>query len=433
MTAIYDVIIVGGRPAGASLAVRLGRYGLSVLIVDKSSFPSPPEVPSCPILYPRAMFLLDELGFSEELYASATTPIRAGVIIFEPYFHTRMKVPTLFGRDHICGFDRAMFDTALWEYLRRFPTITRRSQFCVDKIIRDGSGRVIGITGAEKGKQLESFHARLCVVGADGRHSLIARKVQARVVEDCSEKTSTCHFAEWENLMPCPLDPEPVLQIVTRARGASVLFFPSANGRVHVVTHVRSDRANINGDPQNYYLQHLHSFAAVRQRLAGARQVGELLGVKKIANRYREAGGPGWVLVGDAVHHKDPVDGQGVYDALIESKRLADLLFTAHQGNLSWEGLVLAYAQAIQEETEGMFRATMQRLKRELYQEPPVPVIRTIMRWMLQDPAYQQQFFALLARAIQPEKWLRPSLVLGAMARGIGRDISALFGHASTK
>ena len=427
MTMIYDVIVVGGRPAGAALAARLGAGGMSVLVVDKASFPSLPEVPSCPVLYAGTMALLAEIGFTEDLYAHAVTRVRAGVLMVEPYFHTRMVVPELFGRDYICGFDRAAFDAALWAYLGRFPAVTRRERLRVDGLLRDDTGRVTGILGAEEGQPAERLHARLCVVGADGRHSLVARKVGARVIEDCSERTSTCHFAEWEALAPCPVDSEPIVQIVTRCRGVSVLFFPSANGRVHVATHVRSDRADTGGDPQQYYRRHLDDFAAVRQRLAGARQVGELLGVKKIANRYREAGGPGWLLVGDAVHHKDPVDGQGVYDALIEGKRLAELLLAAHHDKLTWDALVPAYARAIKEETGGMFRATMQRLARELYQEPPVPVICTMMRWLMQDPAYHHQFFAFLSRAIPPENWLGPSLVLGAAARGILRDLAAPF------
>lgn len=428
MTDTYDVIIVGGRPAGAALAARLGAAGLTVLLVDKASFPSAPEVPSCPVLYPKAMFLLDEIGFTEDLYAHATTPVRAGVIVVEPYFRTRMEVPVMFGRGHLCGFDRAAFDVALWKYLDTFPSVTRRDGFRVDDLTRDESGRVTGILGARDGGPAEALRARLCVVGADGRHSLVARLVQARVTEDRSEHTSTCHFAEWEDLAPYPGESAPIVQIVTRARGADVLFFPSARGRIHVATHVRSDRVDTGGDPQRYYLQLINSFAAVRQRLVGARQVGPLLGVKKIANRYREAGGPGWVLVGDAVHHKDPIDGQGVYDALVEGKRLAELLVAAHHGAVAWDTLVPAYTRAIAEETGAMFKATMTRLERELYQEPPVPILRTIMRWMVQDPEYHRQFFRFLGREIEPENWLRPGLVLRTVVRGLLRDIRGLFG-----
>ena len=38
---------------------------------------------------------------------------------------------------------------------------------------------------------------------------------------------------------------------------------------------------------------------------------------------FRESAGPGWVLVGDAGHFKDPTPGQGIADALRQVERLA--------------------------------------------------------------------------------------------------------------
>ena len=64
----YDVIIVGGRPAGATLAARLGRQGLRVLLLERATFPSAPAA-SCPVIYPATMRLLDEIGADEREYA----------------------------------------------------------------------------------------------------------------------------------------------------------------------------------------------------------------------------------------------------------------------------------------------------------------------------------------------------------------------------
>ncbi|HSK00687.1 MAG TPA: NAD(P)/FAD-dependent oxidoreductase [Kofleriaceae bacterium] len=422
----YDVVVVGGRPAGASLAARLGARGLTVLVVDKAELPSAPEVPSCPVIYSGSMAMLDEIGLHEDAYRAAVTRIRTFVLGFEGHFHAVFPIPMTRGRDYAYGFDRARFDHVLWDHLARFPSVTCRAGFAVSDVVRDPAGRVVGIEGAAKGGPRERIVARLAVVGADGRHSLVARKVRARVVEEQAARTSTIHFAEWEGLAPATPDGAAAIQVVATGRGKNVLFFPSRESRVAIVTQLRADRADTGGDPQGYYLSHLRSLEAVRRRIEGARQAGPLSGVRRVANRYREHGGPGWVLVGDALHHKDPLDGQGIYDALIEARHLADLLVEHHEGRTSWEALLERYRRAVLAETHGMFELTMARLGRELYSEPPVPIIRTLIRWTIQDPAYQRRFLQMLARDLPADRWTPRSFMAGVVARGLARDLGGL-------
>ncbi|HEY3806369.1 MAG TPA: FAD-dependent monooxygenase [Kofleriaceae bacterium] len=423
---VFDVVVVGARVAGASLAIRLAQGGLSVALVDKADPSSAPEVPSCPIMYASAVELFDEIGFVEDKYQHAATRIRKGVVGFEGYFQATIPVPKLYGRDYLYGFDRGKFDGALWDHVATVPGITRRAGFTVQDLVRDDADRVVGVLGRDKHGEPERLEARLAVIGADGRHSLIARKAGARVLDDRSVKTSTIHFAEWENVAPGTPDGEPVLQIVSTGRGINVLFFPSSPGRIHVATQVRSDRADIDGDADAYYARHLDSLATVRQRLAGARQIGPVRGVRKIANRYREVGGAGWLLVGDALHHKDPVDGQGIHDALVEGRELAALLIKLHRRQLTWSELLLRYQHAVTAATHAMFEATMKRLERDFYVDPPPLLIRTLLRWALQDPEYQRRFLMFLARAIPPDRFRTPRLMAGVIARGLARDARAL-------
>jgi 2-polyprenyl-6-methoxyphenol hydroxylase-like FAD-dependent oxidoreductase len=160
----------------------------------------------------------------------------------------------------------------------------------------------------------------------------------------------------------------------------------------------------------------------VRRRIAGARQVTGLRGVRRIANRYRDHGGLGWVLAGDALHHKDPVDGQGIFDALEGARRLADLLVQHANAKLSWDALLARYHEAVMASTHPVFEATMERLARELYAEPPDWMIRTLIRWSLQDPTYQRKFLLFLTRTIAPG-WRTPALMAGVVARGVLRDL----------
>jgi 2-polyprenyl-6-methoxyphenol hydroxylase-like FAD-dependent oxidoreductase len=423
---VFDVIIVGGRLAGASLACRLAQRGLTVLVVDKAHFPSHPEVPSCPIMYSSAVELLDEIGFDESRYAAASTRIRKGVVGFEGYFQVTIQVPTTRGRDYLYGFDRAAFDAALWDHLQSFPAITARAGFAVTDLLRDPLGRVCGIEGSVRGQAKERSRARLALVGADGRHSLVARKAGASIVEQQIRHTSTIHFAEWEDVGPACEDGEPAIHIVSTGRGKNILFFPSRDGRVSVATHVRADRANVAGDAEAYYASHLRGLPSVERRLARAKRVGPLLGVRKIANRYREVGGAGWILVGDALHHKDPIDGQGICDALVAARELGALLADLHQGRIAWQTVLARYRAHVMAETYPMYQSTMKRLARDLYSDPPPLLIRTLIRWTLQDPEYQRRFLLFLTRCIAPSEFRTPSLMVGAIARGASKDLLRL-------
>src|SRR5207248_642525 len=64
----YDVIIVGARVAGASLAILLGRQGKRVLLVDRDSFPS--DTLSTHLLQPPAVAMLERLGVLADVESS---------------------------------------------------------------------------------------------------------------------------------------------------------------------------------------------------------------------------------------------------------------------------------------------------------------------------------------------------------------------------
>lgn len=424
----YDVVIVGGRPAGATLAARLGARGARVLVVDRAKFPSLPAVPSSPVLYPSGMLLLDELGIDEASYADPHSRMESFCFEFDPWWSTVMRVPPSHGRNYVLGLDRSRFDSALWENLARLPSVERREEFSVRDVLRDGSGRVAGIVGASSGAAEERIQAR-CVIGADGRFSSVARRVSAPVVEELNAHASTVYYADWEGVGPRG-DGLPGGGLCTRGRGLDVLFIAMPGGRVSVNTHARADRTHVRGDAQSYYLETLNSLPSAARRLSGARQVSRVVGVKRIANGFRQASGPGWALVGDALHYKDPVDGQGIHDALLEARLLDAALADFLSGARSWDEAMSGYAEAVRAATRPMFLATTTRLRRELYAEPPVPVIRTLLRWMMTDPAYQTQFLRYLNRDVAPDGWMTGELIAGAVLRGIGRDMGALWRSA---
>jgi 2-polyprenyl-6-methoxyphenol hydroxylase-like FAD-dependent oxidoreductase len=416
----YDVVIVGGRPAGASLAIRLGKRGHRVLLVDRAHMPSLPAVPSSAAIYPSTFALLDELGIEESSYASALAKVHAFSFQFGSHFDTFIPIPTTHGRDYVAGLDRSRFDAALWRAVERWPSVEQREGFAVHDLLRDAEGRVLGVVGGSEGES-HTIRAR-CVVGADGRFSLVARKAGARVLEEEAEHVSTVYYAAWAGV-PSFYEGVETMHVFTTGAGLAVPFFTVPGGLTLVNTHQRADHVVIDGDPQRYYDATLQSIPEVACRLRHAEQVGELVGVKRIGNGYREASGEGWVLVGDAVHYKDPVDGQGMFDALTGARLLDAALASFLMGERTWADAMAHYRRTLHEATHPMYVETVTRLRRELYEAPPVPIIKTLIRWMMTDPVYQDRFMHYLARAIPVEGWLTKSLLAGAVVRGIGRDL----------
>jgi 2-polyprenyl-6-methoxyphenol hydroxylase-like FAD-dependent oxidoreductase len=415
---MHDVVVVGGRAAGATLAARLGARDLRVLVVDKATFPSPPAVPSSGTVHPGTMKLLDELGVDEAAYADDHALMKGMQIDVGPWFSAVLEFPESFGRAYVYGVNRAQFDAVLWNHLARYPSVERREGFSVAELLRDAEGRVIGVAGPE-GKA----EAR-CVVGADGRFSVVARKVGAEIVEQDDVHTSTVYYADWKGVQVPPDFHR--IWVHSTARGLNVIFFAMPGGCYSINTHARSDRVNVQGNPQRYYEETVRSIPGVARKLEEAQQVSAVVGVKKIGNGYRRGFGEGWALVGDAMHYKDPVDGQGIYDALVGSK-LLDVAIAAWLGGQSWQAAMADYEKAVVAETRAMFLATTDRLERDLYAEPPVPVIRTVMRWMLTDPGFGEALIRFLSREIPAERWPFRFEMVGAIVRGASRDIRKVF------
>src|SRR5256885_14422426 len=73
----FDVVVVGGRCAGAPLAMLLAREGLRVCVVDRARFPS--ETPSTHGIQPSGVTILERLGLRERVEPQAAV-IEAGIV-----------------------------------------------------------------------------------------------------------------------------------------------------------------------------------------------------------------------------------------------------------------------------------------------------------------------------------------------------------------
>lgn len=425
MSAHYDVIIIGGRCAGSSLAIHLARQNLKVLVVDRANFPSLPAVPSSPIIHAGTMRLMDELGIPEADYTHPDGKIEKYIMVVPNYFKAIMPTSLMgIDRNYTFGTDRNKFDLALWREAAKQSTVTARDCFSVTGILKDTHGKVTGIVGKGDGVTEEKFTADL-VIGADGRFSFAAREFGAKIVEERNELTTASHHAEWENVADFSPEHLHAMNIYNTMTGFALIFIPINTKRYIIGTYMPVEKAQFGGhNIETAYLDAIKSIPEAWKRLENAQRVTEIVGVKKIQNGYRQAFGDGWALVGDALHYKDPIDGQGIYDALLEAKLLGEAIAAWKNDRLDWSAAGAMYHRRVMDETYEMFNQTVGRIKDEVYTNPPAFILKTLIRWTLTDPQYQAGFLRYICRAIDPKD--RPKPNLGIILRGIGRDIAGL-------
>lgn len=421
MTSHYDVIIIGGRNAGASLAMRLAKQGLKIFMMDRASFPSLPQVPSSPIIHAGTMRLLDELGFNEKEYTHPNGIITEYAPCFVGHFQVFMPTQLMnIDRNRAYGIDRNHFDTVLWERAAKTPNVTARAKFAGVGILKE-NGRITGIIGKDADGNEISITADV-VVGADGRFSWTAREVDAKVVEERNELIGTSYHAEWEDVEPVSPQHPHTLAFYNTAKGLVAIVIPIDTRKYIVGNYLTTERTKLGAKKlEDYYEESLQSMPELWARMKNARRVTDVVGVKGIQNGYRTPYGDGWVLVGDAVHYKDPIDGQGIYDALIGTKILAEAIRKWKQDGASWDEAMKFYQDEFWKETHPMFLQTVERIKLEAYGTPPPFIINTIIRWTLSDPEYQAQFLRYIHRAVDPS--LRPEPGPKYFLRGLKRDL----------
>ncbi|MFT5196416.1 MAG: flavin-dependent dehydrogenase [Cellvibrionaceae bacterium] len=422
----YDIVIVGGRPAGASLAARLGQLGIKTLIVERATFPSGAAV-STPFVFGHTMALLDEIGADEGEYAANTPEMRRFVLEFKDYFRTFFPVATVGKRDYMYTVNRVKLDTCLWNQLERFETVTAVANFAVTGVVTDHQDRVTGITGRHP-QQKEITITADCVVGADGRYSTIAKKVGAQITEQRTDVDTDLFYAYWEGVADYDEQGDVVPHIHTSIDGFSYVFMPSADGQISVIAQGQSDLYQaLEGSPQEVYIQLLQKQPHVWRRLKGAKQVTKLSGIRRMGNMFRQATGPGWALTGDAYHQKDSIDAQGIYDALLMSKLLAEELGAWKKGDKDWKTAMADYESRSYADLKPTFDGTTGRVQREIYDIPPEFVAKNILRWILTSKQYQHGFSQMLIRQYDPAGLSSPPAMLKMLGAGIGTDIKRLF------
>ncbi len=420
----FDVIVVGGRPAGATLAARLGQAGLRVALLERDRFPTPHPA-SSPAIYAGTMAMLDEIRADESIYAAGTPRITAWVIDVPGAFIHRTPIPNAFGRDYGYAIDRARFDAHLWDVAARLPSVEAVAGFSVTDLLREGD-TVVGVRGRGPDGATRDLRGAL-VVGADGRFSLVARRAGAGDRLKRNTHPTSLLYAYWRGTAGFDASGPTIHTVVGHEPGVGYLLMDSADGSLGVVIEGRSDRMEpaAGENAEASYLRRLRRVPAIWRRLDGAQRITPVRGMKRVGNQYRVAGGAGWALVGDALHQKDPLDGQGIYDAVFTARALAGEVIAWRREGRAWPDALKRYDRAVLVETLPMYHQTLAAVRQTIYgADLPDWFWKSLGRWLLTDTELRRRNGRMIVRDL-PAEQARPGFadLVAAIGRGVWQDV----------
>jgi 2-polyprenyl-6-methoxyphenol hydroxylase-like FAD-dependent oxidoreductase len=380
----YDVIVVGARCAGAPTAMLLARGGYRTLLVDKATFPS--DTVSTHLIHPPGVAALRRWGVLDRLTATGCPPIHTYTFDFGDV--TLAGSPAFDGAPVAYGPRRTVLDKLLVEAASEAGAEVSEG-FSVGNVLRE-DGRVVGIHGRDGGGRTTTKRARV-VVGADGRHSLVARTVGP---EQYHEKPPLLagYYAYWSGL---PMDGR-FETYVRPNRGFAA--WPTNDDLTLVIAawpypEFEANRRDIEGN----YLKTLALAPTFAERVDPGQRESRFYG-SAVHNYFRKPYGPGWVLVGDAGYDRDFITAQGIQDAFRHAELCAAALNDAFSGARTFEAAMDDYQSARDGQALPMYEFTCQLATLE----PPPPELEYLLGAMAGNQDAMDGFARLNAGVMSP-------------------------------
>jgi 2-polyprenyl-6-methoxyphenol hydroxylase-like FAD-dependent oxidoreductase len=400
----YDVVIVGTRVAGAATAMLLARQGLRVLAVDRARFPSD-TLSSHQVQVPGAA-LLHEWGLLDALTVAGTPATRTVTFDAGPAV-LRGGYPSRDGVDALYSPRRTLLDSALVDAARNAGAEILEG-FIVEDLLT-GDGRVTGVRGTVKGGPTREFRARV-VVGADGKHSMVARSVGATEYRTRPATAGAC-YAYFSDL---PVSGGEVYARPDRMVG----LWPTNDGLTIVFLAVpRGDFAALQSDMERQFRDRVSAVGDLGSRLAAARRMEHHRGTIDLPNTFRTPYGPGWVLVGDAGLVMDPITGQGIGNALQDAAAVSDAIVAGLGGARPLDAALDGFHRARDKARRPMYDLTV-----ELASFRPDPTADILFPAIARDPAHVNAFLGVLAGVVPMTEFFSPGNLRRIVgARGLAR------------
>ena len=337
----YDVIVVGGGPAGSTAATMLARQGAGVLLLERERFPRDHVGES---LLPASVPVLEELGVLGAVQEAGFLPKWGATMVWGKdrtpwswYFkETNVQYP------HSYQVWRPQFDQILLENSRSAGVDVQEGSRVSD-VMFDGE-RATGVRyeAADGARRTE---AAQFVVDASGQGGLLAHQLGMREWDPFFRNLAV--YAYFDNFRRLP-DPDQTNIFIESYANGWLWVIPLHTGwaSVGAVVDSASSQERLQGaGPAEFLMEQIAQAPRTAEMLQEARLTAGPSVVKDWSYVCRRLVGDGYILVGDAACFVDPLFSSGVHLAMMSGVLAAAYVTSA----LKDAGLRSAAAQVYQE------------------------------------------------------------------------------------
>lgn len=331
----YDVVVIGGGPAGASTAALVADYGYSVLLLERAQLPRFHVGES---LIPETYWPLKRLGLIDRLKESAFPRkysvqfVSDGIKESAPFYFDMYN-------DHESSItwqvERGPFDQMLMDRAQELGATVHTSAQVTDVVFEDdvAVGVRCRLLNEDGGRTEREIRSRI-VVDATGQSAFISNRRGQRDPDPCLKKGTIWTY--WKGAHRGPgKDAGATLIMQTEGKKSWFWYIPLPDDVVSIgcTGSMGYMFGKDNGDAQTVYERELARCPALQDRLVDAERCTDFFTTKDFSYYSREGAGNGWLLVGDAFGFIDPVYSSGVYLALKGGEFAADAIHDALQRN----------------------------------------------------------------------------------------------------
>ena len=324
----YDVIVMGGGPAGSSAASMLAREGRQVILFEKEVFPRHHIGES---LMTDTYWTFRRMGVLEKLKASPF--VRKYSVQFANAAGKESRPFYFFEAVHhesavTWQVTRAEFDKLLIDHAADSGAVVHQGVL-VKQVLFEGD-QAVGVEVQMQDGSREKFFAKV-IVDATGQAAMLSNKFRWRVRDPQLKKAVLYSYFKGAHREP-DLNGGATLVLRTEKGSNGWFWYIPLENDITSVGIVADPEYLVQGRGQDLakiYHEEIEKCEPCSKRVAGGTRVDKIYSILDYSYRSKQNAGNGFIIIGDAYGFLDPIYSSGVLLALKMAELATDAIHDA--------------------------------------------------------------------------------------------------------